>query len=212
MTESAFIEVPHDELVQRACDILSQERAKPRDIAWAWAFLSSLERGEAFGSEETSYRAIYELHEWMKKQGFQTFDANGMPTTPRKGVSAIKPNDIEDLMMLRVADVRSKAKAQGLAWPENQGVQVKSMRKPIQRLPLQEDLILELICSMGLDPMNLPPFKVGAHGESVKKKIRSEARKNKAVFTSEAVFENAWLRLSKQGRIKHPSSLKAPTK
>lgn len=122
-----FINVPQQELVQHACGILKQVRAKPRDIAWAWAFLCALERDEPFGMDEKSYRAIYDLREWVLKQGFQTFDKDGMPTAPSKGVSAVKPDDIEDLMMLRVADVKAKAKAQELDWADLHSVAAASI-------------------------------------------------------------------------------------
>ena len=213
MTKAEFIDVPHDELVQRARDILSQERGKPRDVAWAWTFLCALERGESLPHEEKTYRTIHDAREWIIAQGFATADTTDMPAKLSKGVTVCPPDyDIEDRMMVRLSDVANKAKSQRLAWPENQGVQVKATKKPIQRQPLQEELILELICDMGHDPMNLPPYKVGIHGESIKIKIRSEALKNKTVFTSASVFESAWTRLSTQGRIKHPSAPKPHTK
>ena len=205
MTESEFIEVPHDELVQRACDILSQERAKPRDIAWAWAFLSSLERGEAFGMDEKSYRAIHDVRQWLLAQGFASTDSVGMPATPPKGVP-VSGMDVEDRMMLRLSDVRSKAKAQGLAWPENQGVQINAP-KPAARAPVQDEAILRIIAELGYDPLNLPPFRRGAHGESVKTQIRAEALKNRSLF-SEDSFQKAWERLSRDKMIFHPEAPK----
>lgn len=206
MTESEFIEVPHDELVKRACDILSQERAKPRDIAWAWAFLSSLERGEAFGMDEKSYRAIHDVRKWLLAQGFASTDSVGMPATPPKGVPVSGTGDIEDRMMMRLSDVRSKAKTQGLAWPENQGVQINAP-KAVPRAPTQEEAILRIISELGYDPMSLPPFRRGAHGKSVKQQIRAEALKSRSTF-SEKSFEKAWERLSKDKRIFHPEAPK----
>lgn len=206
MTESVFVEVPQDELVKRACDILSQERAKPRDIAWAWAFLSSLERGEPFGMDEKSYRAIHDVRQWILAQGFASTDSVGMPVTPPKGVSVSGTGDIENRMLVRLSDVRSKAKAQGLALPENQGVQIKAP-KAIPRAPVQDEAILQIISELGYDPLNLPPFRRGDRFESVKQQIRTEALKNRTLF-SENSFKKAWERLSNDKRILHPEAPK----
>ena len=119
MTEPVFIDVPLSELVARARNTLRAERAKPRDIALAWARLCAFEQGEDFGGNEKSYRRIYDAHQWILAQGFALSDSAGMPAGPIKGVTVKPPGyDVEDRMMVRVADVRAKAKEQGRPWPK----------------------------------------------------------------------------------------------
>ena len=119
MTEPVFIDVPLSELVARARNTLRAERAKPRDIALAWARLCAFEQGEDFGGNEKSYRRVYDAHQWILAQGFALSDSTGMPAGPIKGVTVKPPGyDVEDRMMVRVADVRAKAKEQGRPWPK----------------------------------------------------------------------------------------------
>ncbi len=215
MTEAAFIDAPDKELAQRACDILNQARGKPRDIAWAWMFLCALERGELFPLEEKTYRRIHDAREWIIAQGFAMTDKEGMPTKLSKGVAvgeipkegaAYEFADIEDRMMIRLSEVAVKAKAQGLAWVENGGIQINTP-KAVQKGATQENAILQIIADNGLDPLNLPPFRRGANGKSSKKLIRTEALKNKSLFTTKS-FEHAWERLAGEGKIIHPEALK----
>lgn len=164
--EAAFIEVPHEELVKRARDIISQVRAKPRDIAWSWALLSSLERDEPFGMDEKSYRAIYDLRDWVLKQSFQSFDVNGAPAASIKGVTTCKPEDIEDRMMVRLSDVKANAEAQELHWPDLESVAATSILQA-PRPPAETGISLPylrldewpLSAPRGIEPLSVEQLK-----------------------------------------------------
>jgi hypothetical protein len=73
--------------------------------------------------------------------------------------------------------------------------------KPIQRTAAQDAAILAEIKQLGFDPLSLPKPERGKSG--VKAQIRSKLTKEKKdVFISIRVFNDAWQRLRKEGKIR----------
>lgn len=101
-----------------AVAILSQERAKPRDIAWAWVTLIDLENGAPLEHHERRYRKIADAHKWITSLGLSTSTSDGLPSIARSGIRvAGLDDDIEARAMLRPGDVRKASTASGYQWP-----------------------------------------------------------------------------------------------
>lgn len=107
--------------LSKAEEILAKERAKPRDIAWAWTVLMDHRQGVALEHNERRFRQILERHRWILALPVLTTDERGCPTRQYGGtpVSGIDRNaDPEERLFMRVIDVRGEAIRQGLVWPD----------------------------------------------------------------------------------------------
>jgi hypothetical protein len=190
----------------RAAQILSQERAKPRDIAWALNHLIEKDRGIKLQHGEARSRGMLDLHRWILGLDLPTTDALGRPTTPRRGVP-VSGSDIEDPMHVRVEEVRRAAAAQALPWPKDAAQDTpppKAEDSPSRetadpKLARQEAAILQILVNLEFDPLDLPEREPGKAG--AKSKAREEALKRLDLFTDSS-FEKAWGRLRKDGRLR----------
>jgi hypothetical protein len=76
-------------------------------------------------------------------------------------------------------------------------VGIESRPRFKQKMPFQEDRIIEIICSLGFDPKSLPP---ASRRYSVKKQVQKLAIDG-SLFTTTSVFKATWQRLRDDGRI-----------
>ena len=73
-------------------------------------------------------------------------------------------------------------------------------KKPIQRLPIQEEEIIAMLKTLGYDPLKLPKPRTGTVG--VKSKIRN-AVGTKGIWAGSTVFDKAWERLARNADISY---------
>ncbi|TAL89588.1 MAG: hypothetical protein EPN46_02425 [Candidimonas sp.] len=106
-----------------AIEILCKERARPRDIAWAWATLIDIQNGQPLAHQEKRYRKIADTHEWIMDLNLPVSGIDGMPVRARKGVRVSgSDEDIEDRQLVLVSAVRDAAISAKRPWPEVESV------------------------------------------------------------------------------------------
>lgn len=206
------LDVVRDEVtadaVEKATEILSRDRAKPRDIAWAWTILLYVRNGGNLEEGGTTYegrcREILDKHRWLLSLGLTTTNLGGHITTPMKGVHVSGfVDDVEDRMFVNIADVQEAAFQAKLPWPaETVSEENKKITpKPVVMISEQQDnLIVEALIAEGYTPTALPKWKNNEAG--AKAKIKKYLRENQTtVFRSDRIFNKAWERLRTDGRI-----------
>lgn len=101
-----------------AVAVLSKERAKPRDIAWAWVTLIDLENGAPLDHHERRYRKIADTHKWITGLALSTSTIDGLPSIARSGARVASiDDDHEARSMTRLLDVREASIEAGYRWP-----------------------------------------------------------------------------------------------
>jgi hypothetical protein len=115
-----------------------------------------------------------------------------------------------DLMKLQHIDQRNEyrtnwyiSKSDLIALAQNESGLISSpdeKKKPVQRMLLQEEIILDAIRSAGFDPKSFPQGKKGKKGE--KSAIRVQLlESHPSIFANQRIFDKAWERLRAEGLI-----------
>lgn len=91
-----------------------------------------------------------------------------------------------------------KTTSWGFTWDVQGPKTTSGQSEPIQRHQLQEDLILNCLKGMKIDPLNFPKNQAGKKG--FKSDARMELQRHK-LFVGATIFDKAWERLRKNGSI-----------
>ncbi len=92
-----------------AAKILGRDRSTPKDIAWAWAALNTIQTGESLERDERFGRDVASNHRFI-------LDLE-LPGTKKSGKVPAEPGAHETGLLVRVADVRRAAIADTTLWP-----------------------------------------------------------------------------------------------
>ena len=135
------------------------------------------------------FRAFCDWHptfEWEAIQGPYTND-DDTPDDAALAELAARGTDAAELVLHMLGGLGDKGVANT---DKPKGL---TETQPIQRSAAQDTAILEVIKTIGHDPLHLPRNEAGKPG--VKAKVREAVGKNK-LFTGSTVFEKAWERLT----------------
>lgn len=149
------------------------------------------------GGEPVVDERVVELRDDVEITAFVDRGSDGLDAAREESTSTSEYPELKQ-MRLRVTGYRGLMKAARRPMIKAARVRPPNERVFVQKMRLQEERIIEILRSLGLEPTALAPTM---RGRSDKMRVRDLALADSSLFLSATVFEQAWQRLRKDGRI-----------